>query len=161
MPFDGTTTSRDAFQGWQLPPQFPSIGLEVLGDRMHTLVPRGAALPFAASHVFSTVHDGQRELCILIYSGNSAVASENELLGQFDLTGLPAGRARAPQIEVTFAVDRERVLSVVARDLDSQRQYEWLQNGRMLARTLSGALGEVRGAAPVTLYPSAGAALHA
>ena len=50
--------------------------------------------------MFSTVHDSQREICILIYSGNSAVASKNELLGQFDLTGLPSSKARTLQIEV-------------------------------------------------------------
>lgn len=46
IPFDGTTTNRDAFKGWQLPQRFPAIGLEILGDRMHQLVPPDAKLPF-------------------------------------------------------------------------------------------------------------------
>ena len=100
VPFDGTTTNRDTFKGWQLPPKFPGIGLEILGDRMHTLVPAGCSLPFRGKHVFSTVHDNQREICILIYSGNAPIASQNELLGQFDMAGLPASRARQLQIEV-------------------------------------------------------------
>ena len=54
------------------------------------------------------MHDGQREMCILIYAGNSPVASENELLGQFDMTGLPACRAHTPQIEVWLWTRRVR-----------------------------------------------------
>ena len=73
---------------------------------MHTLVPTGATLPFAGKHVFSTVHDDQREICILIYSGNDSVASRNELLGQFDLSGLPASKARTLQIEVRLRQPR-------------------------------------------------------
>jgi Hsp70 protein len=168
MPFEGTTTSRDMFRGWQLPPSFPGIGLELFGDRMHTLIPRGCKLPYTGRHVFSTIHDDQTELCILIYSGDSALASENELLGQFDLTGLPTGPARSPQIEVSFHVSEDRVLSVVARDLVSSRQYQWLQNGRMLVRTLSPSVravshgpGEAAAAAAIgaTTYPSAAAAI--
>lgn len=100
VPFDGRTTSRDAFRGWQLPPSFAPIGLELAGDMMHALVPRGAPLPFTGKHIFSTVHDDQTELCILILSGDSTRASECELLGQFDLSGVPRGAARSPQIEV-------------------------------------------------------------
>jgi hypothetical protein len=163
VPFQGSTESRDAFKGWQLPPAFPGIGLEILGDRMYTLIPRGATLPFTGKHVFSTVHNEQSEICILIYAGNSAKASENELLGQFDLTGLPPSKARTPQIEVTFHVDQDRVLSVVAQDLDSHRQYQWLQNGAMMVKTLSGAIGEVQGGTPQTgtSFPAAGAGIRA
>lgn len=100
VPFEGTTTTRDAFQGWKLPPSFPAIGLEIVGDRMHTLIPRGASLPASGSHVFSTAEDGQREMCVLIYAGDSPNASQNELLGQFDLTGLPQCRKQSLQIEV-------------------------------------------------------------
>jgi Hsp70 protein len=158
VPFNGTTTSRDAFKGWQLPPAFPGIGLEILGDRMHVLVPANAKLPFAGKHVFSTVHDDQREICILIYAGHSPMASKNELLGQFDMVGLPRSKARTLQLEVSFSVDANRMLSVVARDLDSQRQYQWLQNGRMMVKTLSGMIGEVRESAEhgeYTMYPNA------
>ena len=100
VPFEGTTTTRDAFQGWKLPPSFPGIGLEIVGDRMHTLIPRGANLPASGSHVFSTAEDGQREMCVLIYAGDSPKASQNELLGQFDLTGLPQCNKQNLQIEV-------------------------------------------------------------
>jgi hypothetical protein len=100
VPFEGTSTSREAFQGWQLPPQFPGIGLEIVGDRMHTLIPRGAALPATGSHVFTTANDSQSELCVLIYAGDNQAASENELLGQFDLTGLPQTQKETLQIEV-------------------------------------------------------------
>lgn len=100
VPFDGTTTNQDTFRGWQLPPAFPGIGLEIVGDRMHTLVPKGARLPYTGRHVFSTVNDSQTELCVLIYAGDSNEASKNELLGQFDMTGLPVTPAQGLQIEV-------------------------------------------------------------
>jgi molecular chaperone DnaK (HSP70) len=100
VPFEGTTTTRDAFQGWKLPPTLPGIGLEIVGDRMHTLIPRGANLPASGSHVFSTAEDGQRELCVLIYAGDNPKASENELIGQFDLSGLPNVPKQKLQIEV-------------------------------------------------------------
>lgn len=102
VPFEGTSTTRDAFQGWKLPPSFPAIGLEIVGDRMHTLIPRGANLPASASHVFSTADDGQREMCVLIYAGDNPKASLNELIGQFDLTGLPSVAKQNLQIEVCF-----------------------------------------------------------
>ena len=106
VPFNGTTTNQEAFRGWQLPPAFPGIGLELVGDRMHTLVPRGARLPYTGRHVFSTVNDNQTELCILIYAGDSKDASKNELLGQFDMSGMPAGPAQGAQIEVLLSLFR-------------------------------------------------------
>jgi molecular chaperone DnaK (HSP70) len=110
VPFEGTTTNRDTFKGWQLPPKFPGIGLEIQGDQMYTLLPSGCNLPFIGKHVFSTANDNQREICILIYSGNSKTASQNELLGQFDMTGLPASRARTLQIEVRSCTPRSSAL---------------------------------------------------
>ena len=78
-------------------------------------------------------------------AGNAKEASKNDLLGQFDLTGLPRSKARTLQLEVTFTVSKERMLAVVARDLNSDRQYQWLQNGRMMVKTLSAKYGQVRG----------------
>lgn len=94
------------------------------------------------------MNDHQSELCVIILQGDSPNASANTILGQFDLSGIPAGRARSPQIEISFTLDADRVLSASARDLDSQRQYTWLSNGRMVARTLS------RDATPVMLPDS-------
>ena len=68
-------------------------------------------------------------------------------------------------MQVTFEVNEDRMLSVVARDLDSDRQYQWLQNGRMMVKTLSGHIGEVHGGAGgdgnYTIFPGAHAGLTA
>ena len=60
--------------------------------------------------IFTTVHDGQTELCVLIYSGDSAKASKNRLLGQFQLVNLPPAPYGVPQIEVSIGLHLEGVL---------------------------------------------------
>jgi len=76
---------------------------------------------------------GGTQCCILVLSGDSDTASENTLLGQFDLVGLPPAPADTPQIEVTFRVRAAdgggEVLQVEARDLDTGRHKEWIRNG--------------------------------
>ena len=84
--------------------------------------------------MFTTVHDDQQELCILVLEGGSQVASQNRVLGQFDLVGLPPGPAGSTRIEVTFTIDGDNTLSVNARDMDGARHGEWLRDGGMIAR---------------------------
>ena len=69
------------------------------------------------------------QACILILHGTSSKASENSLLGQFDIVNIPPARKGEPQIEVTFTLSADLKLTVEARDLDTGRQKLWQQNG--------------------------------
>ena len=134
MPFDGTTTNKETFVGWQLPARRPPIGVEGVGDRMHVLLQAGAKLPITGHQVFTTVHNSQTELCIQVLAGNSIRASANTVLGQFELKGLPMAPKGAPRIEITLHLGEDNVLSVTALDLDTHRHEQWLQEGCMVAR---------------------------
>lgn len=67
------------------------------------------------------------QACILIIYGDNPVASENLVLGQFDILNIPPAPKKVPRIEVTFHLDKNLFLTVSARDLDSCRQVEWAQ----------------------------------
>ncbi|PNH11403.1 Chaperone protein DnaK [Tetrabaena socialis] len=66
--------------------------------------------------------------------GDAAVASRNNVIGQFNLTGLPPGPKGGSRVEITFQVDVNNVLSAVATDLDANRQEQWLRQGSMTAQ---------------------------
>eukprot|EP00854_Cymbomonas_tetramitiformis_P002451 gene2451-3185_t len=125
LPFTATTTTGDDFKGWQLPPKRSSLGVETVGDHLHILIRRSAATPAEARAIFTTVHDNQSEVCIMVLSGENPVASQNRLLGRFDLVGIPPAPADVPQIEVVFKLDDRNVLTVEARDLDTGRHELW------------------------------------
>ncbi|KAG2491097.1 hypothetical protein HYH03_010541 [Edaphochlamys debaryana] len=135
-PFDGSSTYKHEYRGWKLPPRRPALGVQMVGDRTYTLIPADAPLPAQGKQVFTTVHDNQTEICILVLKGDAAVASRNNVIGQFDLNGLPAGPRGAARVEVTFHVDAGNVLSATATDLDAQRQEQWLRQGSMVARAV-------------------------
>lgn len=69
------------------------------------------------------------QVCVSVLYGESTLASNNRLLGQFDIVNLPWAEAGVPQIEVTFKLSADLHLSVLARDLDSGRQKVWEQGG--------------------------------
>ncbi|KAK9814132.1 hypothetical protein WJX72_001080 [[Myrmecia] bisecta] len=129
IPFNGTTTNQDTFKGWELPKKRPSLGIAMVGDQFHVLIPSTQATPCTAKQIFTTVHPNQAEMCMLIYQGDNPQASRNQLLGQFQLTGLPPGHVGAAQIEVSFHLDANNVLAVEARDLDSGRHHQWKHGG--------------------------------
>lgn len=79
------------------------------------LVFSNTPLPARPLQIFTTVNDQQTELCILVLEGHSPVASQNRVLGQFDLTGMPPAPKHGARIEVTFVVDEDNMLSVSAR----------------------------------------------
>lgn len=134
LPFDGTTTHREVFKGWQLPGKRPALGVQMVGDRAYVLIPANANLPAMGRQTFTTVHDNQTDISLLILEGDFTQASRCSVLGQFDMTGLPYGPKGSAKIEVTYHVDNNGVLSVSALDLDSKRHEQWLRQGDMVAR---------------------------
>lgn len=80
------------------------------------------------------MHDNQTEMAILILEGDLTQASRCNVLGQFDLVGLPQGPAGSAKVEVTFHIDQNGVLSVSALDNNTMRQEQWLREGYMVAR---------------------------
>lgn len=135
LPFDGTTTNRETFKGWKLPARRQPLGVAMLGDQYFTLIPSDAQLPYRTTQTFTTAHDNQDTVCILVLEGASTRASSNRVLGQFDLTGVPPGPRGEAKIEVTFALDTNSILTVEAQDRDTGRQAAWhAAGGQMIAR---------------------------
>jgi len=135
LPFDGTTTHREMFKGWQLPPKRPALGVQMVGDVAYVLIPANAAVPAVGRQVFTTVHDNQTEMSVLVLEGDFTQASRCSVLGQFDFQGLPPGPKGMAKLEVTFHVDQNGVLNVAACDLNSQRQEQWLREGYLVAHS--------------------------
>ncbi|HEY7157684.1 MAG TPA: molecular chaperone DnaK [Gemmataceae bacterium] len=101
-----------------------SLGIETLGGRLTRLIERNTSIPCDKKDIFSTAADGQTGVTISVYQGESEIAKSpsNRLLGQFDLTGIrPAARGE-PRIEVTFSIDKNGILQVTAKDLDTQKE---------------------------------------
>ncbi|KAJ9520190.1 hypothetical protein QJQ45_030109 [Haematococcus lacustris] len=134
LPFDGSTTHREMFKGWQLPPQRPALGVQMLGDKVYTLIPANAPIPALGRQIFTTVHDNQTEISVLVLEGDFTQASRCNVLGQFDLANLPPGPKGKAKVEVSFHVDAQGVLNVSATDMDTQRQEQWLRDGFLVAR---------------------------
>eukprot|EP00873_Tetraselmis_striata_P000162 jgi/Tetstr1/420426/TSEL_011541.t1 len=135
LPFEGTTTTREAFKGWKLPARRQPLGVAMLGDQFFTLIPSDVQLPYRTTQVFTTAHDNQDTVCILVLEGAATRASSNRVLGQFDLTGVPPGPRGEAKIEVAFALDANRVLTVEAEDRDTGRHADWhAGGGQMIAR---------------------------
>jgi molecular chaperone DnaK len=101
-----------------------SLGLETLGGRLTRLIERNTSIPSEKKDVFSTASDNQTGVTISVYQGESEIAKSpsNRFLGQFDLTGIRPAPRREPRIEVTFSLDKNGVLEVKAKDLDTQKE---------------------------------------
>jgi molecular chaperone DnaK len=93
-----------------------SLGIETLGGVFTRLIDRNTTIPTKKSQTFSTADDGQTAVTIKVYQGEREMASDNKLLGNFDLTGIPAAPRGVPQIEVTFDIDANGIVSVQAKD---------------------------------------------
>jgi molecular chaperone DnaK len=101
-----------------------SLGIETLGGRLTRLIERNTSIPCDKKDIFSTAADGQTGVTISVFQGESEIAKSpsNRFLGQFDLTGIrPAARGE-PRIEVTFSLDKNGILQVTAKDLDTQKE---------------------------------------
>ncbi|KAL3143309.1 hypothetical protein ABBQ38_002149 [Trebouxia sp. C0009 RCD-2024] len=129
LPFEGTTTNKDMFKGWELPKKRPTIGIAMVGDQQHVLIPSTLTVPCHGKQIFTTVHDNQPHMSFVIYAGESRVASSNRQLGQFQLKGVPPAAFGVPQIEVTAHLDSNNILTIDAQDLDSGRHHLWKHGG--------------------------------
>ena len=93
-----------------------SLGIETLGGVFTRMIPKNTTIPTKKSQVYSTAADNQTQVGIKVYQGEREMAADNQLLGQFDLIGIPPAPRGVPQIEVTFDIDANGICSVHAKD---------------------------------------------
>jgi len=101
-----------------------SLGIETLGGVMTALIERNTAIPTKKTQVFSTAADNQPAVDIHVLQGERKMSTDNKTLGRFELTGIPPAPRGVPQVEVTFDIDANGILSVSAKDLSSGKQQQ-------------------------------------
>jgi molecular chaperone DnaK len=101
-----------------------SLGIETLGGVFTRLIDRNTTIPTKKSQVFSTADDGQTAVTIKVFQGEREMAADNKILGQFDLVGIPAAPRGVPQIEVTFDIDANGIVSVSAKDKSTGKEQQ-------------------------------------
>ena len=101
-----------------------SLGIETLGGVFTRLIERNTTIPTKKSQVFSTAEDGQNAVTIRVFQGEREMASDNKLLGQFDLVGIPPAPRGVPQIEVTFDIDANGIVNVSAKDKGTGKEQQ-------------------------------------
>ncbi len=100
-----------------------SLGIETLGGVMTTLIPRNTTIPHEKKEIFSTAADNQTAVDVYVFQGERKMARDNKLIGNFRLDGIPPAPRGVPQIEVTFSIDANGILSVGAKDKATGKEH--------------------------------------
>jgi molecular chaperone DnaK len=101
-----------------------SLGIETEGGVMTVLVERNTTVPVTKSETFSTASDNQSAVTVRVFQGERPMANDNRLLDQFNLEGIPPAPRGLPQIEVTFDIDANGILSVSAKDKATNKEHK-------------------------------------
>jgi len=101
-----------------------SLGIETLGGVFTKLIEKNTTIPTNKSQTFSTADDNQSAVTIRVFQGERQIATDNKLLGQFDLVGIPPAPKGTPQIEVTFDIDANGIVKVSAKDKATGKEHQ-------------------------------------